>query len=253
MLVTDGPAAVRELIELGTNFDHDSAGDLSLTREGGHRRDRIAHAGGDATGAEIQRALNAAVQAAPEIEVVEHALAVDLLLDRRRCGRRPDPPRDGRGPDRRRRRGALPRGGAGQRRARAGLLPDDQPSGRDRRRYGDRAAGGRHGARPRVRAVPPDRHVPRPRLPRPAAADLRGGPRRGCVPRRLRGRPLHAGRPRAGRPRTARRRRQGDHPPHARDRPAAPVARRATPGRGVLGAPGSRRSWPPAAPTASTR
>jgi L-aspartate oxidase len=81
VLVTDGPAAVRELIGLGTNFDHTSAGDLSLTREGGHHRDRIAHAGGDATGAEIQRALEAAVQAAPEIEVIEHALAVDLLLD----------------------------------------------------------------------------------------------------------------------------------------------------------------------------
>src|SRR6478736_6150744 len=81
VLVTEGPSAVRELIELGTNFDHDSTGDLSLTREGGHHRDRIAHAGGDATGAEIQRALIAAIQAAPEIEVVEHALAVDLLLD----------------------------------------------------------------------------------------------------------------------------------------------------------------------------
>src|SRR6476646_11654737 len=81
VLVTDGPAAVRELIALGTNFDHDAAGDLSLTREGGHHRDRIAHAGGDATGAEIQRALNAAVKAAPEIEVIQHALAVDLLTD----------------------------------------------------------------------------------------------------------------------------------------------------------------------------
>jgi L-aspartate oxidase len=73
---------VHELIALGTNFDHTPAGDLSLTREGGHHRDRIAHAGGDATGAEIQRALIAAVEAAPEIEVVQHALAVDLLLDR---------------------------------------------------------------------------------------------------------------------------------------------------------------------------
>src|SRR5215218_10923495 len=82
VLVMDGPAAVRELIGLGTNFDQTSAGDLSLTREGGHHRDRIAHAGGDATGAEIQRALIAAVEAAPEIEVVPHALAVDLLLDR---------------------------------------------------------------------------------------------------------------------------------------------------------------------------
>ena len=78
MLVTDGPAAVRELIALGTNFDHDSAGDLSLTREGGHHRDRIAHAGGDATGAEIQRALIAAVQAAPGDRG-----------DRARAGRRP--------------------------------------------------------------------------------------------------------------------------------------------------------------------
>ncbi len=82
VLVTEGPAAVHELIALGTNFDHTPAGDLSLTREGGHHRDRIAHAGGDATGAEIQRALIAAVEAAPEIEVVQHALAVDLLLDR---------------------------------------------------------------------------------------------------------------------------------------------------------------------------
>ncbi len=80
VLVTDGPEAVHELIDLGTNFDHDSAGDLSLTREGGHHRDRIAHAGGDATGAEIQRALEAAVAASPQIAVIEHALAVDLLL-----------------------------------------------------------------------------------------------------------------------------------------------------------------------------
>lgn len=80
VLVTEGPDAVRELIALGTNFDHDLDGELSLTREGGHHRDRIAHAGGDATGAEIQRALIAAVEQAPEIEVIQHALAVDLLL-----------------------------------------------------------------------------------------------------------------------------------------------------------------------------
>jgi L-aspartate oxidase len=78
-LVTEGPDAVRELIALGTQFDHHPDGELSLTREGGHHRDRIAHAGGDATGAEIQRALIAAVEQAPEIEVIQHALAVDLL------------------------------------------------------------------------------------------------------------------------------------------------------------------------------
>jgi L-aspartate oxidase len=81
VLVREGPEAVHELIALGTNFDHSPEGVLSLTREGGHHRDRIAHAGGDATGAEIQRALIAAVERAPEIEVIPHALAVDLLLD----------------------------------------------------------------------------------------------------------------------------------------------------------------------------
>ncbi|MET0999125.1 MAG: L-aspartate oxidase [Marmoricola sp.] len=79
VLVNEGPEAVRELIALGANFDHSPDGVLSLTREGGHHRDRIAHAGGDATGAEIQRALVAAIHAAPDIEVIEHALAVDLL------------------------------------------------------------------------------------------------------------------------------------------------------------------------------
>jgi L-aspartate oxidase len=79
VLVNEGPEAVRELIALGANFDHSPDGVLSLTREGGHHRDRIAHAGGDATGAEIQRALVAAIHAAPDIEVVEHALALDLL------------------------------------------------------------------------------------------------------------------------------------------------------------------------------
>ena len=80
VLVDEGPEAVRELIALGANFDHDIHGEISLTREGGHHRDRIAHAGGDATGAEIQRALIAAVGAAPEIEIIKRALAVDLLL-----------------------------------------------------------------------------------------------------------------------------------------------------------------------------
>lgn len=79
VLVDEGPAAVRELIELGARFDQNSKGELSLTREGGHHRDRIAHAGGDATGAEIERALVAAVLGQPRIETIEHALVLDLL------------------------------------------------------------------------------------------------------------------------------------------------------------------------------
>jgi L-aspartate oxidase len=81
-LVTEGPAAVRRLIDIGAEFDREPAGPLALTREGGHLRDRIAHAGGDATGAEISRALLAALAHAAaddSLEVIEHALAIDLL------------------------------------------------------------------------------------------------------------------------------------------------------------------------------
>jgi L-aspartate oxidase len=90
-LVEEGPQRVRELVGMGAEFDLDDQGDLKLTREGGHGRDRIAHAGGDATGKEISRALIAAlrrVQDDPGIEVIEHALVVDLLPDQsgRICG-----------------------------------------------------------------------------------------------------------------------------------------------------------------------
>ncbi|MFC4118618.1 L-aspartate oxidase [Nonomuraea zeae] len=79
-LVTEGPGAVRRLMERGARFDRAPDGELQLTREGGHRRRRIVHAGGDATGAEVQRALVEAVRAG-SIEVIEHALVLDLLKD----------------------------------------------------------------------------------------------------------------------------------------------------------------------------
>uniref|UniRef100_UPI0035652923 L-aspartate oxidase n=1 Tax=Actinotalea sp. TaxID=1872145 RepID=UPI0035652923 len=82
ILVTEGPDRVRELVALGARFDTVADGGLALTREGGHHADRIAHAGGDATGAEISRALVAQLEAVrndPGIEVLEHALVLDLL------------------------------------------------------------------------------------------------------------------------------------------------------------------------------
>ncbi len=81
-LVTEGPDRIRDLIALGANFDLGADGAMLLTREGGHHADRIVHAGGDATGAEISRALVAALEAVredPGIEVIEHALVLDLL------------------------------------------------------------------------------------------------------------------------------------------------------------------------------
>ncbi len=80
VLVTEGPPAVHRLIAGGAVFDLQADGELALTLEGGHHRHRIAHAGGDATGAEIQRALVDALRAEERIEVIEHALALDLQL-----------------------------------------------------------------------------------------------------------------------------------------------------------------------------
>ncbi|WP_422772177.1 L-aspartate oxidase [Plantactinospora sp. WMMC1484] len=79
VLVEEGPTRLRELIRVGAEFDRHPDGSLMLGREGGHRADRIVHAGGDATGAEVQRALHAAVRRDPWIRLVEHALVLDLL------------------------------------------------------------------------------------------------------------------------------------------------------------------------------
>jgi L-aspartate oxidase len=79
-LVTEGAAAVRRLIAAGAEFDRAADGELQLTREGGHHRRRIAHAGGDATGAEVARALGGAVRASALV-TVENALVLDLLKD----------------------------------------------------------------------------------------------------------------------------------------------------------------------------
>ncbi len=88
VLVNEGPTRVRELMRWGAEFDRAADGSLMLTREGGHHANRIVHAGGDATGAEVQRALHAAVHRDPWIRLVEHALVLDLLRDAtgRACG-----------------------------------------------------------------------------------------------------------------------------------------------------------------------
>ena len=79
VLVSEGPEAVRKLIARGAVFDKSETGEIALTREGGHLRNRILHAGGDATGAEVSRALLAAVSRDQGIEVIEHALVLDAL------------------------------------------------------------------------------------------------------------------------------------------------------------------------------
>ncbi|MCX2182337.1 L-aspartate oxidase [Streptomyces sp. SKN60] len=80
VLVTEGPDAVRRLIATGAHFDKADDGTIALTREGGHHRRRIVHAGGDATGAEVSRALVEAIRDRG-VRFIEHALVLDLLKD----------------------------------------------------------------------------------------------------------------------------------------------------------------------------
>jgi L-aspartate oxidase len=84
VMVDEGPARVHDLIALGARFDADDQGELELAREGGHSVARVIHAGGAATGAEIERALVAAVRKTVT-SVHEESFAIDLLIDDGRC------------------------------------------------------------------------------------------------------------------------------------------------------------------------
>ncbi|HZN13952.1 MAG TPA: L-aspartate oxidase [Acidimicrobiales bacterium] len=84
VLVNEGPTRVNELIALGAVFDRDHSGSLQLAREGGHSKPRVVHAGGAATGAEIERALVTAVRETAAA-LHEQSLAVDLIVEDGRC------------------------------------------------------------------------------------------------------------------------------------------------------------------------
>jgi len=81
ILTTEGPKRVRELSKHGARFDRDEAGELMLGQEAAHQRRRILHAHGDATGAEMVRALAARVRRYPSIQVFEQVFALDLAIE----------------------------------------------------------------------------------------------------------------------------------------------------------------------------
>ena len=83
-IVGEGPALVRELIEMGVRFTagETSGAPFDLGMEGGHTKRRILHAG-DITGREIERALLQAVSSQPNITVFEDVLAVDLITSKK--------------------------------------------------------------------------------------------------------------------------------------------------------------------------
>jgi L-aspartate oxidase len=84
VLVAEGPGRVGDLIALGAEFDRGPGGRLSLSREGGHSVARVLHSGGAATGAEVERALVAAVRGSAAA-LLEGWFATDLLVEGGRC------------------------------------------------------------------------------------------------------------------------------------------------------------------------
>ncbi|MBR9835189.1 MAG: FAD-dependent oxidoreductase, partial [Alphaproteobacteria bacterium] len=81
MIASEGPARVRDLIQLGVPFDRTPDGKLALSLEAAHSMPRVARVAGDLAGKAIMGALTAAVRAAGHIELIEHAKAVGLLQD----------------------------------------------------------------------------------------------------------------------------------------------------------------------------
>jgi len=83
-VIEEAPRRIFELIEWGTKFDQEGSR-LALTREGGHRRNRVVHADGDATGREVMRALAQRVQQTPHVGVWENTFTIDLLTHAGQC------------------------------------------------------------------------------------------------------------------------------------------------------------------------
>ncbi len=85
LVTREGPERVRELLRLGARFDRDSSGQLARGREAAHRRRRVVHAAGDATGAEVVRTLVRAVRSKPNVSVMVGWRSEHLLLDGDHC------------------------------------------------------------------------------------------------------------------------------------------------------------------------
>jgi L-aspartate oxidase len=85
VLVTEGPARVRDLFAAGAHFDLDPNGHFTLGREAAHSARRIVHAHGDQTGAEVVSTLVDRVRDEPRITVLEHTTVLDLIVERGVC------------------------------------------------------------------------------------------------------------------------------------------------------------------------
>lgn len=80
-ILAAAPAAIESLVHQGVPFDRDSKGQILLGLEAAHARRRIVHAGGDASGREIMRALAQRVRETPSITVIERIAARKLVVE----------------------------------------------------------------------------------------------------------------------------------------------------------------------------
>jgi L-aspartate oxidase len=77
-VVKEGPERINEIIDYGTNFDRTNEGNYDLAKEGGHSEFRVLHYK-DITGFEIERSLLEEIHREPNIEILTHYFAVDLI------------------------------------------------------------------------------------------------------------------------------------------------------------------------------
>ena len=145
-LTQGGQEAVERLMAIGAEFDRNDEGELLLGREGGHNARRVIHSDGDATGAEVMRALMAAVEASESVELFE-ARVVDLA----RIGERVVGVVAADGKKRNCLHGAG--GGAGNGWCRSDVCTNDQPCRCHRRGHHDGGQGRCTVGRPRVCSV----------------------------------------------------------------------------------------------------
>ncbi len=89
VVVKEGPDRFEEMMNWGVRFDQTKDGILSLGREGGHTENRIVHHK-DITGAEIERALLEEIAKYPNVQLLTHHFAVDLITEHHLEGKNPD-------------------------------------------------------------------------------------------------------------------------------------------------------------------
>jgi L-aspartate oxidase len=77
-VVKEGPERINEIIDYGTNFDRTNEGNYDLAKEGGHSEFRVLHYK-DITGFEIERSLLEEIHREPNIEILTHYFAVDII------------------------------------------------------------------------------------------------------------------------------------------------------------------------------